>query len=166
MEKTDIKSLDYEELQQFMASLGEKPFRAKQLYEWMHEKLAADLDEMTNLSKGLRKKLKETTDYTSLEVVERLVSGIDGTEKYLFRLSDGNVIESVLMRYHHGNSVCISSQGRLPDGLPFLRFDTCGLTRNLKPSEMLDQIYRIQQVSGERVSNIVVMGTGEPLDKL
>ena len=110
MEKTDIKSLDYEELQQFMASLGEKPFRAKQLYEWMHEKLAADLDEMTNLSKGLRKKLKETTDYTSLEVVERLVSGIDGTEKYLFRLSDGNVIESVLMRYHHGNSVCISSQ--------------------------------------------------------
>lgn len=105
MEKTDIKSLDYEELQQFMASLGEKPFRAKQLYEWMHEKLAADLDEMTNLSKGLRKKLKETTDYTSLEVVERLVSGIDGTEKYLFRLSDGNVIESVLMRYHHGNSV-------------------------------------------------------------
>ena len=76
----------------------------------MHEKLAADLDEMTNLSKGLRKKLKETTDYTSLEVVERLVSGIDGTEKYLFRLSDGNVIESVLMRYHHGNSVCISSQ--------------------------------------------------------
>ena len=92
MEKTDIKSLDYEGLQQFMASLGEKPFRAKQLYEWMHEKLAADLDEMTNLSKGLRRKLKETTDYTSLEVVERLVSGIDGTEKYLFRLSDGNVI--------------------------------------------------------------------------
>ena len=164
MEKTDIKSLDYEELQQFMASLGEKPFRAKQLYEWMHEKLAADLDEMTNLSKGLRRKLKETTDYTSLEVVERLVSGIDGTEKYLFRLSDGNVIESVLMRYHHGNSVCISSQVGCRMGCRFCASTLGGLTRNLKPSEMLDQIYRIQQVSGERVSNIVVMGTGEPLD--
>ena len=164
MEKTDIKSLDYEELQQFMASLGEKPFRAKQLYEWMHEKLAADLDEMTNLSKELRKKLKETTDYTSLEVVERLVSGIDGTEKYLFRLSDGNVIESVLMRYHHGNSVCISSQVGCRMGCRFCASTLGGLTRNLKPSEMLDQIYRIQQVSGERVSNIVVMGTGEPLD--
>ena len=164
MEKTDIKSLDYEELQQFMASLGEKPFRAKQLYEWMHEKLAADLDEMTNLSKGLRKKLKETTDYTSLGVVERLVSGIDGTEKYLFRLSDGNVIESVLMRYHHGNSVCISSQVGCRMGCRFCASTLGGLTRNLKPSEMLDQIYRIQQVSGERVSNIVVMGTGEPLD--
>ena len=164
MEKTDIKSLDYEELQQFMASLGEKPFRAKQLYEWMHEKLAADLDEMTNLSKGLRRKLKETTDHMSLEVVERLVSGIDGTEKYLFRLSDGNVIESVLMRYHHGNSVCISSQVGCRMGCRFCASTLGGLTRNLKPSEMLDQIYRIQQVSGERVSNIVVMGTGEPLD--
>ena len=164
MEKTDIKSLDYEELQQFMASFGEKPFRAKQLYEWMHEKLAADLDEMTNLSKELRKKLKETIDYTSLEVVERLVSGIDGTEKYLFRLSDGNVIESVLMRYHHGNSVCISSQVGCRMGCRFCASTLGGLTRNLKPSEMLDQIYRIQQVSGERVSNIVVMGTGEPLD--
>ena len=164
MEKTDIKSLDYEELQQFMASIGEKPFRAKQLYQWMHEKLAADLDEMTNLSKGLREKLKETTTYTSLEVVERLVSGIDGTEKYLFRLSDGNVIESVLMRYHHGNSVCISSQVGCRMGCRFCASTLGGLTRNLKPSEMLDQIYRIQQVSGERVSNIVVMGTGEPLD--
>ncbi|MDD6326507.1 MAG: 23S rRNA (adenine(2503)-C(2))-methyltransferase RlmN [Lachnospiraceae bacterium] len=164
MEKTDIKSLDYEELQQFMASLGEKPFRAKQLYQWMHEKLAADLDEMTNLSKGLREKLKETTTYTSLEVVERLVSGIDGTEKYLFRLSDGNVIESVLMRYHHGNSVCISSQVGCRMGCRFCASTLGGLTRNLRPSEMLDQIYRIQQVSGERVSNIVVMGTGEPLD--
>ena len=164
MEKTDIKSLDYEELQQFMASLGEKPFRAKQLYEWMHEKLAADLDEMTNLSKGLRRKLKETTDYTSLEVVERLVSGIDGTEKYLFRLSDGNVIESVLMRYHHGNSVCISSQVGCRMGCRFCASTLGGLTRNLKPSEMLDQIYRIQTLTGERVSNVVVMGSGEPLD--
>ena len=164
MGKTDIKSLDYEELQQFMASLGEKPFRAKQLYQWMHEKLAADMDEMTNLSRELREKLKETTAYTSLEAVERLVSGIDGTEKYLLRLSDGNVIESVLMRYHHGNSVCISSQVGCRMGCRFCASTLDGLTRNLKPSEMLDQVYRIQQISGERVSNIVVMGTGEPLD--
>ena len=164
MEKTDIKSLDYEELQQFMASLGEKPFRAKQLYEWMHEKLAADLDEMTNLSKGLRKKLKETTDYMSLEVVERLVSGIDGTEKYLFRLSDGNVIESVLMRYHHGNSVCISSQVGCRMGCRFCASTIGGKTRDLTAGEMLDQIYRIQKDIGERVSNLVMMGTGEPLD--
>ena len=164
MEKTDIKSLDYEELQQFMASLGEKPFRAKQLYEWMHEKLAADLDEMTNLSKGLRKKLKETTDYTSLEVVERLVSGIDGTEKYLFRLSDGNVIESVLMRYHHGNSVCISSQVGCRMGCRFCASTLDGLERCLLPSEMLDQIYAITRHMGERISNVVIMGTGEPLD--
>ena len=160
----DIKSMTLDELKDACQQMGEKPFRAKQLYDWMHHRLAGSYDEMTNLSKGLRKKLKETTDYTSLEVVERLVSGIDGTEKYLFRLSDGNVIESVLMRYHHGNSVCISSQVGCRMGCRFCASTLGGLTRNLKPSEMLDQIYRIQQVSGERVSNIVVMGTGEPLD--
>ena len=124
MEKTDIKSLDYEGLQQFMASLGEKPFRAKQLYEWMHEKLAADLDEMTNLSKGLRKKLKETTDYTSLEVVERLVSGIDGTEKISvspFRRKRDRKCAHALSSWQFSLHFFT---GRLPDGLPFLRFDT------------------------------------------
>ena len=170
MEKTDIKSLDYEELQQFMASLGEKPFRAKQLYEWMHEKLAADLDEMTNLSKGLRKKLKETTDYTSLEVVERLVSGIDGTEKYLFRLSDGNVIESVLMRYHHGNSVCISSQVGCRMGCAFCASTLNGCVRNLEAGEILsfvacaEQDVPCEEGRKRSVTNLVLMGSGEPLD--
>ena len=108
--KRDIKSLDFEELTKAVEALGEKKFRAKQLYQWMHEKLAGSFDEMTNLSKNFREKLNEQFDYTCLEIVDRKISAIDGTEKYLFRLSDGNVIESVLMRYHHGNSVCISSQ--------------------------------------------------------
>lgn len=164
MEKKDIRSLNYEQLLQEVAELGEKPFRAKQLYQWMHEKLAADLDEMTNLPKNFREKLRNEYDYTSLTMVDRLVSGVDGTEKYLFRLADGNVIESVLMRYHHGNSVCISSQVGCRMGCRFCASTLGGLTRNLRPAEMLDQIYKIQKISGERVSNIVVMGTGEPLD--
>jgi 23S rRNA (adenine2503-C2)-methyltransferase len=160
----DIKSLTLEELKTEVELLGEKPFRAKQLYQWMHEKLAADYDEMTNLSQSFRQKLKEQYSYTSLELVDRKISAVDGTEKYLFRLSDGNVIESVLMRYHHGNSVCISSQVGCRMGCRFCASTLGGLTRCLLPSEMLDQVYRIQRISGERVSNLVVMGTGEPLD--
>src|SRR5699024_11089495 len=113
---------------------------------------------------GFRQRLKEQYAYTHLEMVDRMISGIDQTEKYLFRLEDGNVIESVLMRYHHGNSVCISSQAGCRMGCRFCASTLGGLTRNLKPSEMLDQVYRIQQISGQRVSNLVVMGTGEPLD--
>lgn len=164
MEKTDIKSLSYKELQNEIEALGEKKFRAKQLYQWMHEKLAASYEEMTNLPKGFRDKLNETYSYTCLEMVDRKISQIDGTEKYLFRLEDGNVIESVLMRYHHGNSVCISSQVGCRMGCRFCASTLGGLTRHLKASEMLDQVYRIQRISGERVSNLVVMGTGEPLD--
>ena len=164
MEKTDIKSLSYKELQKEVENLGEKKFRAKQLYQWMHEKLAGSYEEMTNLPKGFREKLKEQYSYTCLEMVDRKISQIDGTEKYLFRLEDGNVIESVLMRYHHGNSVCISSQVGCRMGCRFCASTLGGLTRNLKASEMLDQVYRIQRISGERVSNLVVMGTGEPLD--
>jgi 23S rRNA (adenine2503-C2)-methyltransferase len=164
MEVKDIKSLTLNELKQEVELLGEKPFRAKQLYQWMHEKLAENFDEMTNLSQGFRQKLKEQYTYTALELVDRKISAVDGTEKYLFRLSDGNVIESVLMRYHHGNSVCISSQVGCRMGCRFCASTLGGLTRNLLPSEMLDQVYRIQSISGERVSNLVVMGTGEPLD--
>ena len=109
MEKTDIKSLSLEELKEYLKSMGEKPFRAGQIYQWMHEKLAAAYDEMTNLSKDLREKLKETTTFVSLQPVCVRISEIDGTRKYLFQLEDGNVIESVLMNYKHGNSVCISS---------------------------------------------------------
>ena len=164
MEKKDLKSMTLEELTEFVKELGEKPFRAKQLYQWMHEKLAASLDECTNLPKAFREKLAENSTYTSLRTVKMLESGIDGTRKYLFGLDDGNVIESVLMKYHHGNSVCISSQVGCRMGCRFCASTLDGLTRNLRPSEMLDQIYRIQRSTGERVSNVVVMGSGEPMD--
>lgn len=164
MERTDIKSLNLEELTAFLVSAGEKPFRAKQLYEWIHQKLAASYDEMTNLPKTLKEKLSEMAELPSLTVVEEKISQIDGTRKYLFGLSDGNVIESVLMKYKHGNSVCISSQVGCRMGCRFCASTLDGLERNLSPAEMLDQIYRIQKITGERVSNIVVMGSGEPLD--
>lgn len=165
MEKTDIKSMTLTELEQFVVeTLGEKKFRAGQLYEWMHMRLADSFDEMTNLSKALREKLKDCCELTHLEIVEKYVSAIDGTEKYLFRLSDDRVIESVLMRYKHGNSVCISSQVGCRMGCRFCASTLGGLERQMRPSEMLDQIYQIQKASGERVSNVVVMGTGEPLD--
>lgn len=164
MEKIDIKSLNYDELADYIVSIGEKKFRAAQLYSWMHEKLACSYDEMTNISDKLKKVLKENTLYTCLGPVRVQESQIDGTKKYLFRLYDGNLIESVFMRYHHGNSVCISSQVGCKMGCRFCASTLNGCVRNLEPSEMLDQIYRIQSLTGERVSNIVIMGSGEPMD--
>lgn len=164
MEKIDIKSLNYDELADYIVSIGEKKFRAAQLYSWIHEKLACSYDEMTNISDKLKKVLKENTLYTCLEPVRVQESQIDGTKKYLFRLYDGNLIESVFMRYHHGNSVCISSQVGCKMGCRFCASTLNGCVRNLEPSEMLDQIYRIQSLTGERVSNIVIMGSGEPMD--
>lgn len=164
MEPTDIKSQSLEELKKTVEALGEKPFRAKQLYEWMHKKLAPGYEEMTNLPKALKERLKETCEYTSLQTVDEKISAIDGTRKYLFGLSDGNIIESVLMRYKHGNSVCISSQVGCRMGCRFCASTLDGLERNLRPAEMLDQIYRIQYLTGERVSNVVIMGSGEPMD--
>ena len=160
---TDIKSMTIDELKKLMTTLGDKPFRAKQIYSWLHEHLVTSYDEMTNLSKSLREKLKEYP-VTALKMVDVQTSRIDGTQKYLFRLSDGNVIESVLMRYKHGNSVCISSQVGCRMGCRFCASTLNGCVRNLEPSEMLDQIYRIQSLTGERVSNIVIMGSGEPMD--
>lgn len=160
----DIKSLTREELREWLTAQGEKAFRADQLYQWMHQKGAADFDEMTNLSAALRGRLREQCVYTSLEIVEVQRSKLDGTCKYLFRLADGNVIESVLMRYHYGNSVCISSQVGCRMGCRFCASTIGGRVRDLTASEMLDQIYRISRDIGERVSNVVVMGTGEPLD--
>ena len=163
-DKTDIKSLTLEELKELLREMGEKPFRAAQLYQWMHEKLAVSFDEMSNLPKGLREKLEKRCTYTVLKPVCIKVSEIDGTRKYLFELRDGNVIESVLMRYHHGNSVCVSSQVGCRMGCRFCASTLDGLERSLLPSEILDQVYRIQADIGERVSNVVVMGSGEPLD--
>ncbi len=162
--KTDIKSLPFAAVEEYIAGLGEKKFRAKQLYEWMHVHKAASYGEMTNLPKSLRRQLDEETDYTCLRQVDCQISRQDGTRKYLFALADGNMVESVLMRYHHGNSVCISSQVGCRMGCRFCASTLDGLERNLAPSEMLDQIYRIERDIGERVSNVVVMGTGEPLD--
>ena len=160
---TDIKSMTIDELKELMTQIGEKPFRAKQIYSWLHEHLVTSYDEMANLPKNLKQKL---ADYpiTALETLDVQISKVDGTRKYLFRLSDGNMIESVLMRYKYGNSVCISSQAGCRMGCRFCASTIGGLTRNLLPSEMLDQIYRIQTSIGERISNVVVMGTGEPLD--
>ena len=162
--KMDIKSLNMEELTAFVVGLGEKKFRGKQLYEWLHVRQAASFDEMTNLSKEFRERLKETCELVCLRQVDVQISAIDGTRKYLFALSDGNVIESVLMRYKHGNSVCISSQVGCRMGCRFCASTLDGLVRGLAPSEMLDQIYRISKDIGERISNVVVMGTGEPMD--
>ena len=159
----DIKSLTIEELTDLLTDMGEKPFRARQIYSWMHNKLVSSYDGMTNLPKSLRERLSEYP-LTVLETCAVQVSSLDGTRKYLFRLPDGNVIESVLMRYQHGNSVCISSQAGCRMGCRFCASGIGGLVRSLTASEMLDQVYRIQEETGERVSNVVVMGTGEPLD--
>ena len=162
--KKDIRAYGYDRLKEEMEALGEKPFRAKQVYEWLHVKLADDFDEMTNLSKALREKLKEEYVILPVKMLERQISQIDGTNKFLFQLYDGNVVESVLMRYKHGNSVCISSQAGCRMGCAFCASTIGGLQRNLSSSEMLGQIYQIQKITQERVSNVVVMGTGEPMD--
>ena len=163
-DKTDIKSFNYKELQEFVAELGEKSFRAKQIYEWLHVKQVESFSEMTNLSKAFQQKLEETCYLTVLSKEEVQISKIDGTRKYLFALEDGNVIESVLMKYKHGNSVCISSQVGCRMGCKFCASTLDGLVRGLTPAEMIDQIYRIGKDIGERISNVVVMGTGEPMD--
>ena len=163
-EKTDIKSMDLEELKPFFSDMGEKAFRAKQVYEWLHVRQVESFEEMTNLSKTLRERLDETCRIITLRKEQVQISKLDGTRKYLFLLEDGNVIESVLMKYKHGNSVCISSQVGCRMGCAFCASTIGGLVRNLSPSEMLGQIYQIQKISGERVSNVVIMGTGEPMD--
>lgn len=164
MEKKDIKSMDLEELTQELLAMGEKKFRAGQIYGWMHVHLVRSVDEMTNISQRLRDQLRENYAFTAVKLLERQISRIDGTQKFLFRLADGNVVESVWMQYKHGNSVCISSQVGCRMGCRFCASTLDGLTRNLLPSEMLDQIYAITLLTGERVSNVVVMGTGEPFD--
>ena len=162
--KKDIRAYTYEELQEELKTQGEKAFRAKQIYEWLHVKNIDNFDEMTNISKALREKLKDNYESLSVHMLERQESKLDGTNKFLFQLHDGNVVESVLMRYKHGNSVCISSQVGCRMGCRFCASTIGGLVRNLSASEMLGQIYQIQKIIGERVSNVVIMGTGEPMD--
>lgn len=163
-EKLDIKSLDFAALEAAVLDMGQKAFRARQLYEWMHVRLATSFEEMTNLSKEFRRSLQETCAMHGVTIIRKQVSGQDGTTKFLMELSDGNVVESVLMKYRHGNSVCISTQVGCRMGCRFCASTVGGLVRNLRISEMLDQIYEIQRETGERVSHVILMGIGEPLD--
>lgn len=163
-EKPDIRSMTLEELTEELGRLKEPSFRAGQIFQWLHEKMAPDFESMTNLSRDLRRKLEENYQLITLKQADVRISAIDGTRKYLYELPDGNIIESVWMQYKHGNSVCISSQVGCRMGCRFCASTLDGLERGLTASEMLEQIYRIQTDTKERVSNIVVMGTGEPLD--
>ena len=161
-EKIDLASLDISELAAFLESIGEPKFRAKQIFAWFAK--GATVDEMTNLSKPLRDKLAALSLDTMPRVREKLVSKIDGTVKYLFELWDGECVESVLMRYEHGNTICISSQVGCRMGCKFCASTIGGKVRDLRPSELLLQVAAASRDSGERISNIVMMGIGEPLD--
>ena len=161
---TDIRSFDLDELKSELAGMGEKPFRAKQIYKWVHERYVTSFDEMTDLSRGLREKLERTYYADGLRIVDVQQSAVDGTRKYLFGLADGNVIESVWMKYRDWDSVCISSQVGCRMGCKFCASTIDGCVRSLSAAEMLEEVYAIQKDTGERVSNIVVMGSGEPLD--
>ena len=161
--KQDLKSMNHAEIAQALKELGEPAFRAKQVFTWLH-KGAKSFDEMTNLSKDLRRKLDEQYYITVPEVVRKQQSAKDGTIKYLWRLRDGNCVETVLMRYHHGNSVCISSEVGCAMGCVFCASTKGGLVRRLTPSEMVDQVLFTSLDSGLEISNIVLMGIGEPLD--
>ena len=162
---TDIKSMTMAEMTAFFKEMGEPAFRAKQVFCWLH-KAAQSLDEMSNLSKSLREKLTQSCYIDVPKVERKQVSALDGTIKYLWRLPDGNCIETVLMRYKHGNTVCISCQVGCRMGCAFCASTLGGKVRDLRPSEMLDQVLFTQLDSGEVISNIVLMGIGEPLDNM
>ncbi len=163
MTKINLKDLTYEELLSAIRELGEPKFRAEQIFKWLY-KGAVSFDDMKNIPKTLKEKLM--TDYciSKPEIAERLISNIDGTRKYLLRLSDGNYIETVLMKYKHGYTICVSSQVGCAMGCAFCASTRNGKIRNLSAGEIIDQIITVQNDIGERISNIVMMGIGEPLD--
>ena len=159
----DIKSMTPEELAAFFKELGQPAFRAKQVFRWLYRGVTS-FDEMTDLPKALREQLEERCFLTVPKVVRKQVSAIDGTIKYLWELADGNCIETVLMRYQHGNTVCVSSQVGCRMGCAFCASTIAGRVRDLTPAEMVDQVLFTQLDSGAHISNIVLMGIGEPLD--
>ena len=161
--KTDLKSMTLAQMQAELRALGEPAFRAKQVFTWLHRG-AESFSEMTNLSKPLREKLDGLYTITVPRVARAQRSQKDGTIKYLWRLGDGNCVESVVMQYHHGNTICISSEVGCPMGCKFCASTLGGLVRRLAPSELLDQVIFSQKESGLPISNIVLMGIGEPLD--
>ncbi len=160
---TDLKDLEYNELSELLESLGEPKFRAKQIFSWLHRGVR-DFDEMSNISKRTAEKLREVSFVSVLSVREKYISKIDGTVKYLFELEDGNCIESVVMRYRYGLTICVSSQVGCRMGCKFCASTIGGLYRNLTAGEILNQVIFAQRDMGERISNIVLMGIGEPMD--
>ena len=159
----DLKDLEYGELCEFIGNLGEAKFRAKQIFSWL-AKGVTDFDEMTDISKEMREKLRKSAHISKLEIEKKLVSKIDKTTKYLFRLEDGNCIESVVMYYNHGATICVSSQVGCRMGCRFCASTIGGRVRNLTSAEILNQIIFAEKDLGERIGNIVIMGIGEPLD--
>ena len=159
----DIKAMLPEEIAAALAEMGQPKYRAKQIFQWLARGVTS-FDEMTNLSKDLRAALSERFSISRLEMLRKQVSAIDGTIKYLWQLSDGNAVETVVMHYKHGNTVCISSQVGCRQGCAFCASTIGGLARNLTPSEMLDEVLFSEKESGLPVSHIVLMGIGEPLD--
>ena len=162
-QKRCISSFTLAELTAELKAMGQPGFRAKQIFHWVHQKLVTEFSAMTDQPKTLLAKLEESF-YIAAPKIERRQEAKDGTVKYLLRMADGNCIETVVMRYHYGNTVCVSTQVGCRMGCRFCASTLDGMVRNLAPSEMLDQIYRIQTISGERVDNIVIMGSGEPMD--
>ncbi|MBQ6895286.1 MAG: 23S rRNA (adenine(2503)-C(2))-methyltransferase RlmN [Clostridia bacterium] len=159
---TSLRDLTFEQLENLIVSLDEKKFRAAQIFSWLHKGVRS-FDEMTNVSKFLRDKLSENYYVSSPEIVKKLESRLDKTKKYLFKLQDGNMVESVVMYYKHGITICVSSQVGCAMGCKFCASTIGGLVRSLTPGEILDQIIFAQLDIGERISNIVMMGIGEPL---
>lgn len=162
--KQDIKSLYPEELVPVVREMGGKDFQGKQLFQWLHQKQEDSYESMTNLSKDMRGQLKERWPLLVLEPENTQISALDGTRKYLYAMEDGQKVESVWMQYQHGDSVCISSQAGCRMGCRFCASAIGGLVRNLTAGEMLEQVYAAGRAAGRRVSHVVVMGTGEPLD--
>ena len=163
-DKQDIKSLELAELTEAMVQMGQPKFRGKQVYSWLHEKRVESFEEMSNLPAAFRQQLAQNYYINSLSIIRKLTSKIDGTQKYLLWLKDNNCVEAVLMKYKYGNSVCISTQVGCRMGCKFCASTLAGLVRSLEPSEMLDEIYTVTRDSGQRVSNVVLMGIGEPFD--
>lgn len=164
---TDLRSLTYEKLCEEIKAMGLPAFRAKQIYEWLHQKRAGSYDEMTNLPAALRERLKSEYPLAAVSVEQKLVSKFDGTVKYLFRLGDGEHVEGVRMAYKRGGSLCISTQCGCRMGCTFCASTLTGLCRNLTPSEMLSEVYlaaKDAEENGEKIASIVLMGIGEPLD--
>ena len=162
--RIDILSLTLDELTSILTEMDEKKFRARQVFNWLHDKRVTDFDSMSDISAQLRARLKEKFCIKSLFIVKRLESKRDNTVKYLYRLPDGNHIETVLMEYEHGNTICVSTQVGCKMGCRFCASTIAGYKRDLFPSEMLAQIYTAQRDSGRKIGGAVLMGIGEPLD--